>query len=539
MGKPNWNNRTIWAADNLRIMRGMNSDSVDLIVTDPPYNSNADYAAPIGSDAAGAHFVDRWSLEQVDVDWVYMIAREHPCLASAIASVPTDSGQAFLIYNAVRVLEMHRILKPTGSIYWQCDQEMSHYLKAMLDAVFGWRNFRREIVWQRNNGAPKGNQFEPRNYGKDTDCILFYVKSAQAEFRVPRVHLSDDEMRKRFSKVDGRGRYNTATPLFRTPSMGARPNLCYAYMAPCGVVRNPHPSGWRVSRDRLADMDARGEIIWGDGSRPLRKTYADGYKGQPIGNLWTDIPNVGGAEDMDYPTQKPIALCERQICASSRRGDVVFDPFCGGATTLAAAEKLGRQWAGVDLSPRAVELMQARMNAEGTVRKRRHGKYVGGDLVLFDETKRAEEYVAEERSLFGLEIHTPTEPPQRSDVPACSHMRFDLGELTEPRADLPAMRCPVDVRDSVRVKEPHYAVHKSALYMEQDGRCAGCEIELPVAHFEVDHKLARSKGGSDRKSNLQLLCGPCNRLKAAGSLSRFLRLMEARKSDKAMRLPID
>ena len=144
--------------------------------------------------------------------------------------------------------------------------------------------------------------------------------------------LTADEVKAKFPHEDERGRYNTKLEIFRQPSMGARPNLCYTYRSPHGPVTNPHPSGWRISRERLAEMDARGEVIWREGKRPLRKSYAEKYKGKPIGTLWADIEIASGSEDVGYPTQKPLALLERIIAANSNPGDVVLDPFAGCAT---------------------------------------------------------------------------------------------------------------------------------------------------------------------------------------------------------------
>jgi len=133
--------------------------------------------------------------------------------------------------------------------------------------------------------------------------------------------------------------------------MGARPNLCYEYN---GVV-SPHPSGWRLSKERLAELDAAGAIIWRNQKTPLRKSYLKDYKGKPVGSLWTDIPNAGGNERLGYDTQKPLALLRRIICAGSKEGDVVFDPFCGCATTLEAAQRLNRKWIGVDIAIHAIK----------------------------------------------------------------------------------------------------------------------------------------------------------------------------------------
>ncbi len=170
MATPNWSNQTIWTGDNLPVMRGMNSQSVDLIYLDPPFNSNANYAAPIGSKAAGAEFKDTWTLSDVDVAWLDLIEAKHEKLRRVIEAAMTSSDKSYLIYMAVRLLEMQRILKTTGSIYLHCDPTMSHYLKLVMDAVFGKSQYLNEIVWRR---ATAHN--DPNRYGNNTDRLLFYA----------------------------------------------------------------------------------------------------------------------------------------------------------------------------------------------------------------------------------------------------------------------------------------------------------------------------------------------------------------------------
>ena len=146
MPDPNWANRTIWTGDNLPILRGLNSESVDLAYLDPPYNSNANYAAPIGSAAAGAAFKDTWTLSDVDVEWINLIEAKHPALYRVLLAAMTASDKSYLVYMAARILELWRVLKPTGSLYLHCDPTMSHYLKLLMDAIFGRKHFRNEIV---------------------------------------------------------------------------------------------------------------------------------------------------------------------------------------------------------------------------------------------------------------------------------------------------------------------------------------------------------------------------------------------------------
>jgi len=356
--------------DCLTIMEEMLLSSVDLIYLDPPFNSQRDYNA-IYRDETGRPlpaqieaFSDMWSLDEErerELRTMPVIMRE--------AGISDDSVEfwrlwmnalrrtnpnllAYLSYMTQRLLPMKGILKPTGSIYLHCDPTAGHYIKVMMDAIFGHENFLDEVVWQRASGRAKGSQHNARTWGQDVDYILHYSKGKSYTHNEITKQLSDEEVADKFPHIDERGRrYNTTVPLFCQPSMGPRPNLCYTYKG----VTNPYPSGWRISLERLQEMDANGEIIWRDGKRPLRKSFADAYAGKPIGCLWTDIPNALGKERIGYATQKPRLLLERIIVASSNPGDVVFDPFCGCATTLEAAHKLGRRWIGIDIAIHAIK----------------------------------------------------------------------------------------------------------------------------------------------------------------------------------------
>ena len=363
-GGPNFNNKTIFTGDNLHVMRGMNDGCINLIYLDPPFNSNATYGVIFGGKREKEIFKDVWTFQDVDLAWWKQIKNKNKTLYSyldAVRTIHTKSLMSYLIYMAVRLIEMERILKPIGSIYLHCDPTASHYLKHLMDAIFGHSNFRDEIVWQRAAGRAKGSQHESRSFGRDCDYILHYSKTDKYIHNEATVKLSGEEMLKKFPHVDEHGRrYHTGVPIFRQPSMGARPNLCYTYNG----VTNPHPSGWRVSKERLQEMDANGEIIWREGKRPLRKSFAENYKGKPIGCLWMDIPNVMGDKRTGFDTQKPVPLLKRIIKASSNEGDWVFDPFCGCATTLVAAQLEERNWVGVDISPEAAVELEKRLGTD-------------------------------------------------------------------------------------------------------------------------------------------------------------------------------
>ena len=201
---PNWSNRTIWTGDNLAIMRGMNSESVDLIYLDPPFNSKRTYSAPIGSKAAGAAFKDTWTLDDVDLAWHGEIAEQNPAVYAVIDAAGTAHGKgmkSYLIMMAVRLLEMLRLLKPTGSICLHCDPTASHYLKLLLDAVFGTSSFRNEINWQRT-----GAHSDPQRYGAVSDRLQFYTKSERWVWNAQYTPYSEEYIKQRYRYQDGDGR---------------------------------------------------------------------------------------------------------------------------------------------------------------------------------------------------------------------------------------------------------------------------------------------------------------------------------------------
>ncbi|MCZ0942669.1 MAG: DNA methyltransferase, partial [Gammaproteobacteria bacterium] len=306
---PNWKHQTIWTGDNLDIMRGMNSASVDLIYLDPPFNSNHDYAAPIGSKAAGAAFKDTWGLDDVNVAWHGEIKHEHPglyALLTATRDINGASMMSYLIYMAIRLMEMRRLLKPTGSIYLHCDPYASHYLKLLMDALFGKAAFRNEIVWgYRGPGGPKMRQFNRKH-----DIIFWYSR-------------------------DWRGAWTFNADAVRLPHHGKTIANYKEGLNGSGHADTPLRAG-KVPETWWVEEKGNGLAI------------AAKQKGQHIG----------------YPTQKPLALLRRIIRASSNEGDLVLDPFCGCATACIAAEMEGREWAGIDIAPKAADLVQSRMRDE-------------------------------------------------------------------------------------------------------------------------------------------------------------------------------
>ena len=351
----NVNPKTIFTGDNLPIMRGMNSESVDLIYLDPPFNSKANYAAPIGSEAAGAEFKDTWTLSDVDAAWLDLIEAKYPQLNRVIHAAMSDSDKSYLIYMAIRLIEMHRILKTTGSIYLHCDPTMSHYLKLVMDSIFGEKQFRNEIVWQRTNA----HNLKAKYFSKTHDVLLFYSKDKDYTWNTQYTGYSQAQLSR--YKKDETGRLYTGRDL--TVSSGGNRNFQW---------RGSRPSSnrsWGASLEQLERWYREGRILLKRNGTPRLdglKVYLDELPGKQIPAIWTDIQRIGNTskERLGYPTQKPLALLERIIKASSNEDDIVFDPFCGCATTLAAADRLQRCWIGIDISAKAAELVVERIKED-------------------------------------------------------------------------------------------------------------------------------------------------------------------------------
>ena len=335
--------------------------------------------------------------------WAGYIAEEHPAVAyllSGTGMAHSKGMQSYLTMMAIRLLELHRVLKPTGSIYLHCDPTASHYLKQLLDAIFGNQHFRNEIVWAYTGPGNVTRQFKRKH-----DVILFYTNGASSWTFNPddvRVPYSAETMQRR-------GRAEGSASIISSTSAEAQER-------------------------RRGTQEA--EQRFGAGKVPE--------------DWWADVPILTNQrERVGYPTQKPLALLERIIAASSNPGDVVLDPFAGCATACVAAEKLDRQWVGIDLSSKAAELVNERLRSEM------------GDLFH-----------------YGF-VTSRIDVPQRTDIDS-----------------------PKD-----------YRTHKHVIYGEQEGHCVGCRTHFEFRHLTVDHIVPRKRGGTGHKDNLQLLCGHCDSVK--------------------------
>ncbi len=465
-------------------MRGINSDSVDLIYLDPPFNSNKTYEAPIGSEAAGAAFKDSWTLSDIDIAWIGLVAEKDPALSSVIDAAGLAHGKgmkSYLTMMAIRLIEMRRILKKTGSIYLHCDPTASHYLKLVMDCVFGSQNFRNEISWKRTS-----SHSDAKRFASVSDRLLFYAAD-QSTWHSQHLPLSDAYVARDYRHTDDRGRYRVDNLTGAGLSGGESGEPWSDYDPGCNgrhwaaprtgayaqwIEENLVPGYKSIQgvHARLDALSAAGLVDWTDSGYPRLKRYLAGSKGEAVSDFIGDIQNVNNRskEHVGYPTQKPLALLDRVIKASSNEDDVILDPFCGCATALVAGEMLGRQWIGIDLSGLALKLVLSRLQK------------TADDGALLDSGRLPE-------------VHHRTDIPQRTDI----------GKL------------------------PPYKTHRHTLYGKQEGLCAGCLHHFPFRNMTVDHIVPQSKGGTDHLDNLQLLCNACNSTKGTIDQAAFVAKLKA------------
>lgn len=354
----------LYLGDCLNVLRdSVEDESVDLIYIDPPFNSKRDYNIFFDNKEIQTQrvaFDDTWTLKSIQDSLGELHNLRTDKIYKLLTTYQEVAPHAFpyLVMMSLRILELHRVLKPTGSFYLHCDPTMSHYLKTVCDLIFEVKNYRNEIIWKRTNN-PKGSQFKDRKYGVFTDTLLYYSKSDQYIFELERVRtpLTETEIIEKYPKEDERGKY-LEYPIIRSEVKGERPNLVYEYKG-----YTPPRWGWVIRREKLIEIDNRGDLGWRKNGSPFRKYRSWEDRGKAVGNLWDDIIRLqsNSKEDLGYPTQKPKALLERIIKASSNEGDTVLDAFCGCGTTVDAAEGLHRKWVGIDISPIALSLIKRRL----------------------------------------------------------------------------------------------------------------------------------------------------------------------------------
>ena len=428
----NFPDNTLYEIDNLDVLRGMNSETVDLIATDPPFNTKRNRSATAG------HYVDnwkwgdtgilpdQWKWNEVHPKWLEEIQDNHTALYHAIDAAKHCQGEdtaAFLCFLSVRLIEMHRILKETGSIYLHCDPTASHYIKMCMDAIFGKKNFRNEIVWCYTRMSAKGQ----RKLSQAHDLIYWYSKGSEWIFNVDQIRLPYAE-----------GSKNRE-----------------------GHTLNRLGSGYSKEGKTVLN--------------PLGKFPED----------WlTHIPYLRGNERTGSPDQKPLALYERIIKASSNEGDLVLDPFCGCATTIIAADNLKRRWVGID----------RRIDARYHIITRLMG-------ISKKERERIEKYATDkdwlDRQTAKYEIHYQTDSPMRTDQeePASPELSHVYQHHLEPL-------------------HTHAEMHQ--ILINQFGlTCWGCNFVPPDKRYlHLDHIIPKSDGGTNDINNRALLCQPCNSKKS-------------------------
>jgi DNA modification methylase len=362
----------LYYGDNLDILRRYVEDAtVDLVYLDPPFNSNRDYNVIFKdesgrkSDAQLLAFEDTWHWgPSAEATYAYLTntarhegrvpSKVSVIIAALRAGIGENQMMAYLIEMAVRLVDLHRVLKPTGSLYLHCDPTASHYLKLLLDSIFGVLNFRNEIVWKRTSAHSDARQGS-RQFGRVSDTILFYARSDANSWNQLYAPYEADYVAENYKRRDPDGRLYRISDL-SGPGGEAKGNPRFEFL---GVTRY-----WRYGEAKMRALHEQGRIVQTrPGAVPQYKRYLDEMPGVPVQNIWTDISviNNRSKEVLGYPTQKPLALLERIIAASSNPGDVVLDPFCGCGTALVAAQKLDRQWIGIDITYLSIAVMRARL----------------------------------------------------------------------------------------------------------------------------------------------------------------------------------
>jgi site-specific DNA-methyltransferase (adenine-specific) len=374
----------LYYGDNLEVLRNEIADaSIDLVYLDPPFNSNAGYnvlfksASGAGADASIEAFDDTWTWGISAQDALMDIARgTNRALQVMMEAMHSAIGEnplmAYLAMMAVRLVELHRVLTDTGSLYLHCDPTASHYLKLVLDAVFGPENFLNEISWKRTFSHGSAKRFGPIH-----DTIFYYAKSDLFTWHDVRMELDDSYIGKHFRAFDAE-RQESFQAISLTgagtrngdsgkPWRGIDPTDVGRHWAIPKAVLTREGLGASNPQQALDALDGAGRIYWPEkeGGTPRLKWFVSDLEGAKAGDIWTDIPPISAQakERLGYPTQKPRALLERIIAASSNPGDTVLDPFCGCGTAVDAAQKLGRQWIGIDVTHIAIGMIEDRMRS--------------------------------------------------------------------------------------------------------------------------------------------------------------------------------
>jgi site-specific DNA-methyltransferase (adenine-specific) len=360
MAKGSFESNTLYYGDNLEVLRKhFLNECIDLIYLDPPFNSKADYnilfKETSGEESAAQiqAFSDSWHWDKNAED-TYLKIQEDPNLTEMIQFLKAHLGKndmmAYLVMMTIRLKELYRVLKSTGSLYLHCDPTASHYLKLILDKIFGPKNFRNEIVWQRFTFHADAHRF-----GRVHDILLFYTKTDDYVWNTQFTSFKESYIKSHFTYEDEKGKYTLSDPVAR----GQGPPRCFN-----GKLLEPSAgTHWRWSQENIDRLIKEGTIVFTKTGRPRVKRYLEEARGHAIHSVWIDVPliNSMSKERLGFQTQKPMKLLERIIIASSNEGGLVLDPFCGCGTTILAANKLGRKWLGIDITHLSISLVRARL----------------------------------------------------------------------------------------------------------------------------------------------------------------------------------
>ena len=449
--------RRLYTMDNLPVLRCIDSETADLIYLDPPFNSGKQWENPIGegNKRALASFKDTWTLSDTHADEEYELSLVCPKtipLINSLHEINGGSWKAYLLYMGARLVEMRRILKPTGSIYYHCDPVMAHGVKLLMDAIFGSSQFLNDTIWHYDGPqSPSKKKFATKH-----DNVLRYAKNTDKVFA-------------------------SSTHMFKLSEVGALELRTQYKKDEDGYFYDLPPGDY--TDDSIRQLEAEGRIRRTRTGKVRVKYYLirkndKYYRRKKLPSVWNDIPSLGQSsprkEKTGYPTQKPLALLERIIEASSDKDDLVIDPFCGCATTCLAAERLKRQWIGIDLAEEAADLVRSRLQKDG------EGKF---------------EFAA-------YEVEHLNKLPKRTDL------------------------------DGLRSDN---VILKPRLYKTQKGVCPGCEEKTRIELMHFDHIIATSRGGQNTDDNIQLLCGNCNSVKGDRGMHYLWRKILERRTEEKMR----
>ena len=505
----NFPDNVLYEMDNLDVLRGMNSETVDLIATDPPFNTKRNRAGSAGFYVDNwkwgdtGKLPDQWAWNEVHPIWLDEIRDENRALFEVIEAAGHCHGQdiaAFLCFLSVRLLEMHRVLKPTGSLYIHCDHTANAYIRMTLDAIFGAANFLNEIVWERSGGKSDAKRFGPVH-----DTIFYYSKQSKRTWNPQFIPHDPEYIRStyRHDDNDGRGPYCTM-PLHASGKRGGESAIPWQgyspdaqgnhWRTPTQGIMNRYiqenkliegwPSKYPTIHSRLTALDQAKLIAWSGNGVPRIKTYLKATNGIALTDLIKDIPMANKTERTGSPDQKPIGLYERIILASSNKGDLILDPFAGCATTIIAAQNNQRRWVGIDRRPDVRHHVVCRilgLKSDEAQKQKESPMY--GDWI----TARLSE----------LDTHYQTTAP----------IRTDEGTTAAP------FLAPV-----YTLNEKSALTHremKEFLIKTFGFQCWGCNFKIDdERYFQLDHVEPKVDGGSNHLDNRALLCQPCNQLKS-------------------------